>query len=68
MKLYELARYTYFRIENDMTEDVFYLNHIDGCYSYTLDTQGNVIHFSVSTPVVELTPHEVYQVFNQQNK
>lgn len=66
-KLYELPRNTYFRIASEELRDneVYFLDHIDGCYSYCLNKHKQVIHFSASTPVVLASPSEVYQAFNQ---
>ena len=65
--LYELPRNTYFRLADEDLRDneVYLLDHIDGAYSYTLDKNQQVIHFSCGTLVVLASPSEVYQAFNQ---
>jgi len=66
-KLYELPRSTYFRLADEELRDneVFFLDHIDGSYSYCLNKENQVIHFSCGTLVVLASPSEVYQAFNQ---
>jgi hypothetical protein len=55
MKLYELPRNTYFTIDDDDSKEIFFLDHIDGMYSYCLDIDKNLCHFGAST---EVTKHE----------
>ena len=66
-KLYELRRYTYFRLASEDLRDneVYLFDHIDGAYSYTLDKNNQVIHFGCGTLVVLASCSEVYQAFNQ---
>jgi len=55
MKLYELPRHTYFTVEHDPSNEVFYFDHLDGMYSYCLTENKEVVHFPVWTPVLEYT-------------
>jgi len=52
MKLYELPRRSDFLIVGDPDERVYYLDHLDGAYSYCLDEEHNLVHLSVNTPVI----------------
>ena len=54
MKLYEVPNNNYVRIQG--TEDVFYFDHLDGMYSFCKDSEGNIIHLSVGTPVEIVDP------------
>lgn len=66
-KLYELRRYTYFRLADEDLRDneVYLFDHLDGAYSFCLDTSNQVIHFGCGTLVVLASANEVYQAFNQ---
>lgn len=47
MKLYEVPNKTKVRfIGEDMVDEVFFFDHIDGMYSYCLDKDKNVHHFA----------------------
>jgi len=52
MKLYNLPRKSYFLIEGDDQKEMFFFDHLDGMYSYCLDSNKNVIHLSATTPVI----------------
>lgn len=56
MKLYELPKRTYFKIEGegDVFNSIYFLDHIDGMYSYCTDKEGNVLHIGASTEVVRV--------------
>lgn len=51
MKLYELSRGSYFRLEpNGVT---YYLDHIDGIYSYCFSTfTDEVVHISAFADII----------------
>lgn len=55
MKLYELPAKSYFIVGTDPHFQVFFLDHIDGMYSYCKNKEGTIIHISASA---EVTPHE----------
>ena len=46
MKLYDLPRYTYFTLKGDESKEEFYLDHLDGMYSYCLTKNKKVIHIA----------------------
>lgn len=54
MKLYELEHGDYFRIKNDKTRTKFILDHIDGAYSYCIETFNNEVHHISAWTEVEL--------------
>jgi hypothetical protein len=58
--LYRLPRLTYFRIDG-CSPEVFFFWHIDGAYSMCATLDKQTVHFSVSTPAIEVSPQEVYQ-------
>ena len=50
MKLYKVPRNTWVRTL-DEEGDIFFFDHIDGAYSYCIDEQGHITHYSASTEV-----------------
>jgi hypothetical protein len=54
MKLYELKRNTYFHLLDGDGSETFLLDHIDGMYSVCYTNTNEVVHFSASTPVMEV--------------
>jgi hypothetical protein len=54
MKLYELKRNTYFYLLDGDGSETFLLDHIDGMYSVCYTNTNEVVHFSASTPVMEV--------------
>jgi len=60
MKLYELPRGSLFTVDegellNHVDQPVYYLDHLDGMYSYCITADNQVVHFAAWTPV---TPYE----------
>jgi hypothetical protein len=53
MKLYEVPRKSYIRLDGD----TFFFDHVNGIYSYCLDMKGNVVHL-VAWAEVELANKE----------
>lgn len=51
MKLYNLPRDTFFTIVGDESNTVYFLENLDGMFSYCKNEAGNVIHFSASLEV-----------------
>ena len=51
MKLYELKRGTYFKLQED-TEAIFKLDHIDGMYSMCYTEQGDMCHIYAFAEVI----------------
>ena len=58
MKLYELPRNSWFTINSDETNVKYFLDHIDGMYSYCTDVKGNVLHFAAWTEVAKTSVDE----------
>lgn len=59
MKLYELPRGSTFKIDegellNHEYQEIFFLDHLDGMYSVCYNSTGQIVHLSVSTPVIKL--------------
>lgn len=52
MPLYQVRNKNY--VEEQASKGIFFFDHIDGAYSYCLDSAGNVVHWSASTLVVAL--------------
>jgi len=50
MKLYEVPRKSYIRLD----DDTFFFDHVDGMYSYCLDMKGNVVHLAAWAEVEHL--------------
>ena len=59
MKLYELPRKTYFTIEDDPNQHVYFFDHIDGMYSYCL-YGDEVVHIAAWTDVQIVRPVKTY--------
>ena len=57
MKLYQLPRNTYFSLEDNPSQYVYFLDHIDGMYSVCYDGQDNLIHISALADVQIVRPH-----------
>ena len=51
MKLLDLPRNTFFTIQEDDSNTVYFLKNVDGMFSYCKNEAGNVIHFSASLEV-----------------
>ena len=52
MKLYEAPRGSKIRVLGDIDEgNVLYFDHLDGMYSYCIDSEGNIVHLSASAEV-----------------
>ena len=51
MKLYDLPRDTFFTIQEDDSNTVYFLENLDGMFSYCKNEAGNVSHFSASLEV-----------------
>ena len=51
MKLYDVPRATFFTIVGDESNTVYFLENLDGMFSYCKNEAGNVIHFSASLEV-----------------
>ena len=51
MKLLDLAEDTFFTIVEDESNTVYFLENLDGMFSYCKNEVGNVIHFSASLEV-----------------
>jgi uncharacterized FAD-dependent dehydrogenase len=51
MKLYNLPRDTFFTIQEDDSKTVYFLENVDGMFSYCKNEAGNVVHFSASLEV-----------------
>ena len=51
MKLYDLPRDTFFTIVEDDSNTVYFLENLDGMFSYCKNEAGNVVHFSESLEV-----------------
>ena len=51
MKLYNVPRDTFFTIQEDDSKTVYFLENVDGMFSYCKNEAGNVIHFSASLEV-----------------
>ena len=62
MKLYNLRKTWVRSLEPDCQNLIFYLDHIDGMYSYCTDTEGNVCHFQAWMEVEPLTQDEISQL------
>jgi len=60
MKLYELPQKTYFSIEDDPQQHVFFLDHIDGMYSVCYDMNDKLIHISAFAPVQIVRPVKTF--------
>ncbi len=56
MRLYKLPRNSLFTLSCPfpLSEQVFLFKHIDGMYSYCLDADKQVVHFSAITEVIML--------------
>ncbi len=50
--LYSLPKNNWFKLE----DNYFLLDHLDGMYSYCLDTFGKVVHIMASANVIPLRP------------
>jgi hypothetical protein len=60
-KLYELPRQTYFKLlsvpetppggPECTREDIYFLSHIDGMYSYCLDNNKQIVHLAAWSEV-----------------
>ena len=51
MKLYNVPRDTFFTIQEDDSKTVYFLENLDGMFSYCKNEAGTVIHFSASLEV-----------------
>ena len=51
MKLYNVPRDTFSTIQEDDSNTVYFLENLDGMFSYCKNEAGNVIHFSASLEV-----------------
>ena len=60
MKLYELPRRTYFTIEDDPTQYVYFFDHIDGMYSVCYNHEDEIIHIAAWTDVQIVRPVKTY--------
>ena len=62
-QLWELPRKSYFKFDkgsllNRPDNPVYFLDHIDGMYSYCLDKDNNVVHFAAWCEVVPIETKE----------
>lgn len=54
MKLYEVPKKTYVKVKD---KDLYvFFDHIDGAYSYCIDSEDNLIHLLASTEVTIIDP------------
>ena len=60
MKLYELPRKTYFTLEDDPKQYVYFFDHLDGMYSVCYDYDDNVIHIAAFADVQIVKPVKSY--------
>ncbi len=60
MKLYELPRNTYFTIEDDPQQHVYFFKHLDGMYSVCYDNEDNLTHIAAWTDVQIVRPVKSY--------
>ena len=54
MKLYELPAKSNFKVVDAYPNEVFFLEHLDGMYSVCYNSQGDLIHLSIGTPVIPI--------------
>lgn len=59
MKLYELPRNTYFSIEDDPQQKVYFFEHIDGMYSVCYNND-ELFHLAAWTDVQIVRPVKSY--------
>lgn len=54
MKLFEIPYNSKLKVTTNRGEEIVTFHHLDGMYSYiTADKDGEVMHLSVSTPLVK---------------
>lgn len=51
MKLLDLPRDTFFTIQEDDSNTVYFLENLDGMFSYCKNEAGDVVHFLASLEV-----------------
>jgi len=62
MKLYDLKRRSYFKLNNHDEGETFFFDHIDGMYSFCTDKDNNVVHFRAWEEVTEVpAPYDSVQ-------
>ena len=66
MQLFNLNREDYFIIDGDHLKTVYRLETIDGMYSRCFDDKGNLHHFSVGTPVIQV--NKEYELSKKQQQ
>ena len=66
MNLHNLNREDYFIITGDVLKNIYRLETLDGMYSRCFDDKGNLHHFSVGTPVIQV--NKEYELSKKQQQ
>lgn len=51
MKLYEVPRRSYIHFKEEDIDEVLFFDHVDGMYSFCLNSKGNPVHLKAFADV-----------------